>query len=126
MPFKRRTPTAEEIERLEAQSYAALEATLGAGTQTEASFRAGFSSLNTVEPPARPSAAAKTSPPSPRTDAEVAADVASLAFDQGEIEKAARTVDAAAERIYRASVETVAAPDEVEVRVERIFNDTSM
>ena len=45
MPFVRRRPTDEEIARLEAASYAALDATLAAGTESESAFRSQFKTL---------------------------------------------------------------------------------
>ena len=100
MPFVRRRPTEEEIARLEAASYAALDATLAAGTESESAFRSQFKTLRA--PPRKP-------PP----DAADAADAAAaLAADALAVDAARREVDAAAERIYRASVGTIAAPDE--------------
>ena len=100
MPFVRRRPTDDEIARLEAASYAALDATLAAGTESESAFRSQFKTLRA--PPRKP-------PP----DAADAADAAAaLAADALAVDAARREVDAAAERIYRASVGTIAAPDE--------------
>ena len=112
MPFARRAPTAEEIERLEAQSYAALEASLRAGTETEASFRSQFATLGKPpDTPASPRGAA------PRDDddggAAEAAEAAALAADASAVESARLEIDAAAERIYRASVSSIPAPDDV-------------
>lgn len=52
MPFVRRRPTDDEIARLEAASYAALDATLAAGTESESAFRSQFKTLHA--PPRKP------------------------------------------------------------------------
>ena len=108
MPFRRRPPTEAEIAALEAASYAALENVVATGTQTEKAFRATLA----LDARAPAPTAGDRRPVRGDDDDDARAAAAAFASDAAEIAAAARVLDAAAERVWRASVGRVAAPDE--------------